>query len=294
MSETAEQQQADIFLRKFTRELPVTLNDHENQVYGKMLAEKVNELKLAEDKKKQVVADHNNRIKVIENEITRIAVARAKGEELRPVTCGERLHGNVIEIVRIDRGEVVDTRPADLKDLQTDLPGMGMPQIPEGFDEGPRGSGLGSLADEPVNDEAPAEMVESSAGDQVYVTDATEGDGEEHEPTEDGGTMHGATPEEYDGDVPDGETPDNVVRPDFGGARPLEGESEEDALDRYLAERETEMADVSKSKPESSPMSQRDRDVAQREKEIAEAKNKKPARSRSAKANNAKKPGKKK
>jgi hypothetical protein len=263
----------DEYLRRFTRELPVVLNEHENQLYGKMLAEKCKEQELAIEKKKQVMADHANRIKVITNEIKRLADARAKGEELRPVMCGERLHGNVIEIVRIDRGEVVDTRPADLKDLQQDLPGMGMPLIPEGFDEGPRGAGLGSTADQPVT-EGTGEMVESSTGGQVYVDGHAPGDDDESDDE----------PDVYDGDVPD-EQPDNIVRPDFSGV----GESEDDMIDRKLREREE-----AASRPESSPMAQRDRDIAQREKEIAETGNKKPARSRSAKANAAKTPPKKK
>lgn len=173
---TAAQTETDPFLRKFTRELPVSLNDHENQLYGKMLAEKCKEQELAIEKAKQIAADHKNRIKVITNEIKRLADARAKGEELRPVMCGERLHGNVIEIVRLDRGEVVDTRPAELKDLQTSIPGTGMPDMPDNFDEGPRGAGLGTTADQPVEDEG--EIVESSVGDEVYVGDTDDHDEE--------------------------------------------------------------------------------------------------------------------
>lgn len=150
-------------LRHFSRELAVALNDHELQSYGKMLAEKVREEELAEEKKKQVTAEHSNRIKAIRVEIKRIADARAKGEELRPVKCAERLRGNVIEIVRLDRMEVVDTRPADLRDLQTSIPGTGVPEMPESFDEGPRGDAMGS-------------MVTSSTGGAVYS--GAPGDGE--------------------------------------------------------------------------------------------------------------------
>lgn len=288
MSETANAEKIDEYLRRFTRELPVVLNEHENQLYGKMLAEKCKEQELAIEKKKQVTADHNNRIKVITNEIKRLADARAKGEELRPVMCGERLHGNVIEIVRVDRGEVVDTRPAELKDLQQEMPGMGMPTIPEGFDEGPRGDGLGSLADKPVNDEAPGgEMVESSTGDEVYVGDTEDHD--EDTRVEAANNEADLNAETYDGDVPEGnEEPDNLVRPDFSGTPGrADGETEDEAVDRKLREREEA------ARTESSPMSQRDRDIAQRDKEIEEDKAK-PTRSRSKKANAAKKPGKKK
>lgn len=308
MSETATEK-ADQFLRRFTRELPVLLSEHENQMYGKMLAEKVNELRLAEDKKKQVMADHNNRIKVIETEITRIAVARAKGEELRPVMCGERLHGNVIEIVRIDRAEVVDTRPADLKDLQTTMPGMGMPEIPDGFDEGPRGDGLGSLADRPV-EESTGEMSTSSVGDQVY-TDANEADPEDMSDVRNCDACgdlvaDGAETVVYEGSTihkecaPADDMPDNIVRPDFTGVPGrADGESEDDFIDRKLRERDEAADDVSTSQGDGNGSSrgqwaaQRERDIAQREKEIAEEKAKpKPTRERSKKANATK--GKKK
>lgn len=297
---------ADQFLRRFTRELPVSLNEHENQMYGKMLAEKCKEQELAIEKKKQVTADHNNRIKVITNEIKRLADARAKGEELRPVICGERIKGNVIEIVRIDRGEVVDTRPADLKDLQMQIPGTGMPEIPEGFDEGPRGDGLGTCADQPVPGQGQnpeivdGEMVTSSTGGEVYVTDPDDArncdacgepvnDGDETVVYE-GSTIHvNCAPEGFaaDGDAP----PDNVVHGDFSGVPGQgDGESEDDYVDRKLREREE--AELAAARPESSPMSQREKDIAQRQKEIDEAKAAKPTRERSKSKNDAKGGGK--
>lgn len=291
MSENVVTNPPESFLRRFTRELPVHLDEHELQMYGRMLAEKVKEQELAIDKKKQVMADHNNRIKVITNEIKRLADARAKGEELRAVMCGEKLHGNVIEIVRIDRGEVVDTRPADLKDLQVEMPGMGMPAIPEGFDEGPRGEALGSLADKPADD---GEMVTSSVGDQVYthaggddesdvlVCDACgevvkEGDATalyegstiheqclpEDAPLADGGTAQGKLVQGYFG------TP--------GGPQP--GEDEDSWVDRKLEERA--LGEEPKPVPAKSAAP------------VSEPK-KKPTRERSKKANADKSKGKRK
>ncbi len=318
MSEPATAEQMDEFLRRFTRELPVQLTDHENQLYGKMLAEKCKEQELAIEKKKQVVADHNNRIKVITNEIKRLADARAKGEELRPVMCGEKLHGNVIEIVRLDRAEVVDTRPAELKDLQTTMPGMGMPDIPDGFDEGPRGEALGSLRDQPVEG-SNGEMTTSSVGDQVY-TNADEGevpvedDGDDDEdPLEvddvlncdacgkivlegsqtvvyEGSTIHAACAPEGFVPTSQDDEPDNIVRPDFAGvAGRGNGESEDEYIDRKLGE----MNEPPPPGSAAASVAQRNRDIAQREKELAAAKAKKPTRERSKKANATKK-GKKK
>lgn len=166
------------FLKKFTRELPVDLNDGELQTYGKMLAEKVREKELAEDKKKQATSVHAATIKTISNEIKRIAEARSKGAELRPVACGERLHGNVIEIVRLDTSVVVDTRPADLQDLQTTMPGFDTSDVaePDGFDDGAGDSPDNVLPFTGAN-------VTSSAGDTVHVGDTEDrADGFDDEP----------------------------------------------------------------------------------------------------------------
>src|ERR1700691_3902220 len=130
------------YLKHFSQELPVPLNDHELQTYGKMLAEKVREEELAEEAKKQETSRRQAAIKVIRNDIKRIADARAKGEEMRPVRCAERLKGNVIEIDRLDKDEVVSNRPADLRDLQTTIPGTGINEEPD-FDEGPSGAEFG-------------------------------------------------------------------------------------------------------------------------------------------------------
>lgn len=253
--------------REFTRELPVALDDRELQVYGKMLAEKVKEVELLEERKKAETNSWASKIKIANAEIKRIADARAKGEELRPVMCRERIKGNVIEIVRVDRGEVVDTRPAELRDLQTSLPGTGVPEIPT---ELPDGSG-------PT--EHNGEDVVSSSGDTVHVMPDDEdhsddricdGCGEpvaDDEPTEDynGSTMHReCADEKREATNAPGE---DVTVP----------EDEDAKIDRMLAEREAAMEDP--------PLTQREKDIAQRDKEIAEDKAAKPKRERSKKAN---------
>lgn len=113
---------------RFTRELPVQLNDHELQVYGLMCASKVKEINLAEEKLKQHNSQAKTAIKGMRQELNRIATARNAGEELRAVECAERISGNVIEIVRLDTKphEVIDTRPAEITDLQPTLPEVNM------------------------------------------------------------------------------------------------------------------------------------------------------------------------
>jgi len=153
------------FLKKFTRELPVELTEAELQSYGRMLADKVNEEKIAEDAAKEENARRRAAIKIVSQEVARLAAARASGKELRGVLCGERLHGNVIEIVRLDTKTVVDTRPASLSDLQVHMPfDASTPSAPD-VDEG---------RDNVIPFERPSEeptgvMVESSTGDAVYA-----------------------------------------------------------------------------------------------------------------------------
>lgn len=187
------------FLKRFSRELPVDLNDGELQAYGRQLAEKVREEELAEEKKKQIASEHTSRIKVIRNEIKRLADSRAKGAELRPVQCGERIKGNVIEVVRLDSYVVVDSRPADLQDLQTTMFDTSDAE-PDGFDDG--------------RDADPDNVVQftgstatSSVGDTVHVGDANDRDEETEK-------AYGepAITEVYDGDELSDEAPAKPAR----------------------------------------------------------------------------------
>ncbi len=298
---TATATAASEHLREFTRELPVELNDSELQTYGRMLAEKVREQELAIDKKKQITAEHNARIKVITNEIKRLAEARAKGEELRPVMCGERLHGNVIEVVRLDRKVVVDSRPAELQDLQTTMRTPGF-DIPEGFDEGPRGDDMGGP--DKTGRGVDGTMSTSSSGDAVYngapndvdedtlVCDACGKIVSEEQETvlHEGSTIHVSCVPAKDG----GTLPHlSVVRDDHdhdhdGDNDDAPGdrvnESEEDEIDRKLRERDAWK------------QNEADEDLAKRkaaEAKLAEAPADKPKRERS-KAKNASKPSPKK
>lgn len=110
--------------RQFTRDLPVRLNDDELQLYGKLLAIKVQEEEAVDAQKKQVSKEYSTRLGAIRCEQARLADARSKGLELRPVECAERWHAGMIEIVRADTGEVVESRPVTPADQQTQIPGL--------------------------------------------------------------------------------------------------------------------------------------------------------------------------
>lgn len=268
--------EGDQILRRFNRDLPVTLNEHELQAYGKMLAEKVREEELADERRKQVAAQHATQIKGIRVEVKRIAEARAKGEELRPVPCGERLRGNVIEIVRLDRMEVVETRPAEMRDLQTSMPGVvGDPKVPD-FDEGPRGDALGN--DDGAKPEHTGANVTSSVGDTVHVGDPNDAmimcgycGGEvdlDHDAIEmvggdDGAPVHKECADERRAAT--NTAGDGALEHAAGG-----GDPDDDELDRRLAERDE---------------ANRIEDERKTEARADKASEEKPKRERSAKAN---------
>ena len=157
-------------LRTFQRELPVKLNDHEIKMYGRQLAEKTNEKALLVERKTNWNKDANAGIQKVNVEIARLATATAKGEELRPVQCGERFANGLIEIVRLDRNlpEIVEVRPADMRDLQPDLPGVDEGGVEnDGEEVGPDGE----------DEEPPPGMhTSTTTGDTTYVGDPEDRD----------------------------------------------------------------------------------------------------------------------
>jgi len=192
----------DDVIKTFSRELPVNLNDHELQQYGRMLAEKVKEEELAVEQKALRNKEMNGKIQGIRNEIKRIADARAKGQELRPVKCIERLRNGVVEIVRTDVNEVVDVRPADMRDLQTSMDldmddtdeetaSAEPPDVGPGPDDGAN-DGTGTVRSQ--EGERVGEVISSSFGDGVFVGDGEELE-DEHPPSGDD-EEEGPEPEE--------------------------------------------------------------------------------------------------
>lgn len=110
--------------KTLTRELECDLTDEEKQKYGKILADKVNEIRAIEDQKKKVMSEYSTKLKSVRLEESRLAIARSSGKELRPVDCVERWNNGVIEVVRLDTNEVVDVHPASIADRQVEFPGL--------------------------------------------------------------------------------------------------------------------------------------------------------------------------
>lgn len=144
--------------RTIKREAQCELSEHELSLYGGYMAEKLKEVERIKDEAKRVSAEYKARMMKLNEEISRLAEARVKGFEVRPVMCEERWHAGSIQVVRVDTGEVIDARPATLADAQENLPISGT-------------TDLRSVDKEPgrVIDLGVGKAVTSSVGDTVFV-----------------------------------------------------------------------------------------------------------------------------
>lgn len=150
----------------YKKELSCKLSDETLQMYGAMLARKLKERDALDEKKKAVGKEYSAKISVIDQDIRRMADARDKGEELRPIDCVDRWNNGTVETVRLDTAEVVEVRAATPADRQTDafIPGID-DDVPDFGEPAPS-------AEEAEADNG--EVVTSSVGDQVFVGDGLE------------------------------------------------------------------------------------------------------------------------
>jgi hypothetical protein len=163
----------------FRRQLPCKLTTEESARYGQMLSSKVRERELTDETRKSVAAEYGAKIKMITAEISRVAAALEKNEELRPIDCYKVFHAGTMQTIRVDTNEVVEVRPATDAERQAPLPGVRgetvMPtdtDFPE-IEDGPTGAELA-----PGGTEVKGETVTSSVGDKVYHQPDDPGDGD--------------------------------------------------------------------------------------------------------------------
>lgn len=179
------------YTRVFKRDLPVKLSDEEMQRNGKHLAEKTKLREQIQKKAKEIATQYAAEVKKVEGEISRLAEIGATGAELREVECGERYHGNVVEIVRFDRDQnhkdaVIEARALTTAEQQVGIPGLDPAQPGASDDEGEQsGDGDGDAPDDEddgaavlqfpgVRNNGPAQgapgaMATSSTGGKVWV-----------------------------------------------------------------------------------------------------------------------------
>lgn len=106
-----------------TRTLPVRLTDGELLAKSKELAAKITELDEVEDRKKSAVAQCKVKSDELDLDIHKIARILRTGREDREVEVSEIRNdpARTIEVVRLDTGEIVESRPMTIHELQKPL-----------------------------------------------------------------------------------------------------------------------------------------------------------------------------
>lgn len=105
------------------RMLPVLLNAEELLTKASLLSAKVHELAMEEEDQKDTKAAMKKRVDELNREITDVArIVREKAEP-RPVEVHESKNytRRIVEIVRVDTGEVIDSRPMTEQERNVEL-----------------------------------------------------------------------------------------------------------------------------------------------------------------------------
>lgn len=149
----------EILRRDLPRELPCALTDNERLQRAIEAAKKRGERNLLEDQAaelketaKRLLADHDS---VLE----RLDSAVRDGSERRLIRCHERFHAGMVELVRDDTLEVVESRPATFAEAQRTMPGVDPPTAAI--------DGIGVVRLD--TGEVVGDVVESCVGDAVFV-----------------------------------------------------------------------------------------------------------------------------
>lgn len=117
---------------KTTKKLPVKLDDDELLERGKQLVENMRKVGVAEEEREAENKKRKGDIAFLEGITARLATSIRTGEEDRDVECEIRKNFSTssVTIVRIDTGEVVDTRVMDAAERQEELYEPKLPREP--------------------------------------------------------------------------------------------------------------------------------------------------------------------
>lgn len=108
-------------MRRYDRQLPCPLTDEEALDRGKALALARVAMRDAIDHRKAEAKRLGELCELAEAEVDRLAMIVRDRREYRPIQCEEVLRGRQVDVVRLDTGEVVQTRAATEADLQQPL-----------------------------------------------------------------------------------------------------------------------------------------------------------------------------
>jgi len=94
------------------RSLPVLLADDEIKILGETLARKDREKRNLEAEKKLNAQSFKDKIDTLDEDMRSLATTIRDGREYRPVECREEFNyeRGIIEVMRVDTGEVVEQR----------------------------------------------------------------------------------------------------------------------------------------------------------------------------------------
>lgn len=108
---------------KTSKKLPVKLDDDELLERGKQLVDNMRKTAVAESEREAENKKRKGDIELLEGITARLAGVIQNGSEDRDVDCEIRKdfeHG-VVTVVRLDTGEVVETRPMDAQERQEEM-----------------------------------------------------------------------------------------------------------------------------------------------------------------------------
>lgn len=116
----------DIIKRNIKRDLLCTVTESDLIIHAKATAERRHDLAVEKNAHALATKAHKERVLELEETINRLDSIVRTGKEAREVTCFEQFVHGVVELVREDTGEVVETRQATAKDRQTDAVVIGL------------------------------------------------------------------------------------------------------------------------------------------------------------------------
>ncbi len=117
-----------------TREVPVTGDPSELEACAITLVGVIEEEAKVKEQKREANTKYREKLAGLDDRKTKVSGALKSHRVLKPVVVQEFLcAGNMVEVVRVDTGEVVEKRTAESRDLQPDLFAGGGPA---GDDEG--------------------------------------------------------------------------------------------------------------------------------------------------------------
>lgn len=108
---------------KCIKDLACVMTDDEKRLKGSELAVSVEELAALDVEKKDFAEKLKARVSHVEKRITKLAHEVKTGKEVRPVECAEyqRYATRMVDLVRLDTGEIVFSRPMRPDEFQTSM-----------------------------------------------------------------------------------------------------------------------------------------------------------------------------